>query len=152
MLKLCLFDLDDTLVRTRDLKELREAGKGTDSREYRSKIAAAFSKCRDRMVYGIDHLDEIREKFPSLKVGVFTRSPRAYAESVLSLAYPSFEWDGVIAYEDVTKTKPCGEGIHKAMKKFGIRQPEEALMVGNSTYDIGAAYNAGIVAVLDKST
>ena len=152
MFKLCLFDLDNTLLRTSDLEWIRKVGKCTHTREYRKRVAAEFSKRYNREIYSTNHLNAIRKNFPSIKIGVFTRSRRSYAQTILKLAYPTFEWDDVIAYEDVSETKPYGTGIEKAMKKFGIRDPKNVLMVGDSASDIKAAYNAGAAVVLDKST
>ncbi|MCZ8080301.1 MAG: HAD-IA family hydrolase [Rhodobacteraceae bacterium] len=151
MFKLCLFDLDDTLVKTEDLEKIRAAGKDNDTKEYRAKVGRAYL-LRDREVYTEEILGEIRKEFPDLKLGVFTRSPRAYAESILQHAYPLFKWDVVITYDDVKRTKPYGEGIIKAMDTFGIERLDHVLMVGDQESDIRAAYNAGIAVVLDTTT
>jgi hypothetical protein len=71
---------------------------------------------------------------------------------VLGCAYPKFEWDVLVAYEDVKKTKPHGMGIHQAMDAFGLERLDHVLMVGDQDIDIRAAYNAGVAVVLDTST
>ena len=105
MFDLCLFDLDDTLVRTEDLKEVRESGKNIDTVAYREKVSLAFDSRNSREVYKIGLLKKIRKEFPDLKLGIFTRAPRAYAETVLEKAYPGFNWDIIVAFEDVDKTR-----------------------------------------------
>ena len=152
MFKLCLFDLDDTLMRTVDLKEVRESGKNVDTASYRKKVFAAYSSQADREIYKVDLLRRIREEFPDLKIGVFTRSPRSYAETVLEIAYPDFDWDVLVAYENVKRTKPHGVGIHQAMGSLELERLDHVLMVGDQDTDIRSAYNAGVAVVLDKTT
>jgi phosphoglycolate phosphatase-like HAD superfamily hydrolase len=149
--KLCLFDLDETLVRTDDLEEVRLACKNNAERKTVAAVKQALPHRRDRHIYDGELLEKIREKHPEMKLGVFTRSPRSYAEAVLDWAYPGFEWDILVAYEDVRARKPHGDGIDLAMKKFGIDEFEEVVLVGDNDIDIRAAYNCGCVAVLDKS-
>jgi HAD superfamily hydrolase (TIGR01549 family) len=105
----------------------------------------------DRLIYGGDLLATIRKVHPKLKLGIFTRSPRSYTDTVLRWAYPTLEWDIVIAYEDVPRTKPHGDGIDLAMNKFGIESLDKVLLVGDTDVDVRAAYNCGCVVVLDNS-
>lgn len=148
MFELLLFDLDDTLLRTADLKEVREAGRNSDTKEYRTRVTTAYSTNSKRVIYSVDLLRAIRSEFPSLKIGVFTRAPRSYAETVLACAYPGFDWDVMVAFEDVKRTKPFGMGIHQAMDVFGLERLDRVLMVGDQDSDIRAAYNAGVAVVL----
>lgn len=152
MFNLCLFDLDDTLVRTEDLKEVRESGKNIDTAAYRKKVSLAFESRNGREVYTISLLKKIRKDFPDLKLGIFTRSPRSYAETVLEKAYPGFNWDVILAFEDVKKTKPYGIGIHQAMDAFELERLDHVLMVGDQDSDVRAGYNAGVAVVLDTTT
>lgn len=150
MLKLCLFDLDQTLVRTDDLKALREAGKGRSDHGYVAELTSAFGKPEDRLIYGQAVLNTIRKTHPEMKLGIFTRAPRSYARTVLGLAYPGFDWDVVVAYEDVKKTKPFRDGIWAAMDAFKLTIIDHVVLVGDSDSDICAAYHAGVYAVLDR--
>lgn len=152
MFKLCLLDLDDTLVRTGDLENIRLAGKQTDTPEYRDQLATKYLARNNREIYNQHLLKVMRKTFKKTKFGIFTRSPRSYAETILSLSYPKFKWDVVVAYEDVKKTKPNGMGIHKAMDSVGLEDFNLVLMVGDQDSDIRAAYNAGVAVVLDKTT
>lgn len=151
MFKLCLFDLDETLVRTDDLEDVRLACKNNAERKNVKAVKQALAGRPGRHIYDIELLEGIREKHPEMKLGVFTRSPRSYAETVLDWAYPGFEWDILVAYEDVRPTKPHGDGIDLAMNKFGIDQLDEVVLIGDNDVDIRAAYNCGCVAILDKS-
>src|SRR5260221_9420870 len=150
MFKLCLFDLDETLIRTEDLKDLREACKNNSDPTHLKKLSAGLAAGDDRHIYSLEELKAIRGAFPKLKLGIFTRSPRSYANTVLKWAYPGFGWDVVVAYEDVKQTKPYGDGIDKAMNDLGIEYIDEVLLVGDSDVDIRAAYHCGCVAALHK--
>jgi len=96
-------------------------------------------------------LDKIRATYPQLKIGIFTRAPRAYVQSVLTYAYPGFTWDAVVAQGDVYPTKPSGKGIALAMQHCGVKYINLVVMVGDIGVDLKAAYNAGVWAVLDRS-
>jgi len=150
MLELCLFDLDQTLVDTDDLKEIREEGRHNSSVNYLKSLEEAFNTRDDRHLYEEKFLEEIRAQYPNLKLAVFTRSPRRYATAILAMAYPDFKWDLVVAYEDVRRTKPSGQGIEYAMETLGITDVENVIMVGDGDPDVRAAYNAGCLVVLDN--
>lgn len=150
MLKLLLFDLDQTLVRTDDLKALREAGRGRNDPGYVAAVQQAFQPSGPRMLYSHTVLNQLRGTYPELRLGVFTRSPRAYALAILACAYPGFAWDVVVAFEDVTRTKPFRDGVWKAAEQLGIKYANEVAVVGDSDIDVCAAYHAGVLAVVDQ--
>ena len=152
MFKLCLFDLDDTLLRTADLKIIREAGKNINTAEYLLQLKNDIGDINKRRVYPQAVLQQIRTQIKDIKLGVFTRAPRSYADFFLNLAYPGFEWDIIIAYENVKPTKPYGAGIDKAMKECGIRYLSEIALVGDNDADVKSAYNGGCYIVLDKGS
>ena len=150
MLKLCLFDLDDTLLRTTELKDIREEGVEDTGPEYVQRLTAAVGNPVPRYLYSPDSLARIRTEFPKLKLGVFTRAPRAYVDTVLRLAFPKVDWDVVIAYEDVRRTKPFRDGIWRAMDATGVQYINHVALVGDSDADVRSAYHAGVYAVLDQ--
>ncbi len=150
MFKICLFDLDDTLIRTDDLKAVREDCKDNEDPKNLSKVIAAIKADEDRHLYDLSTLEKIRSDFPELKLGVFTRSPRSYAKVVLDWAYPKFDWDIVVAYEDVKWTKPRGDGIVKVIREFGVKYLTEVILVGDNDIDVRSAYNCGCPVVVDK--
>ena len=55
--------------------------------------------------------------------------------------YDSF--DCVVSGEDCTKHKPDPEPCNIALQRLGIR-PEEALMIGDTLFDVECAHNAGV--------
>ncbi|WP_049447440.1 HAD hydrolase-like protein [Stenotrophomonas maltophilia] len=150
MIRLCLFDLDQTLVDTEDMKEIREEGKHRTDAAYADEVRAAVNS-RDRHLIDEATLLSMLTDTPDLKLGIFTRSPKRYVDAVLAEAYAQIQWDTVIAYEDVKEYKPNGEGVHRAMCAVGMGNSSElpyVLLVGDSDVDIRAAYNAGCRAAL----
>ncbi|MBN8500721.1 MAG: HAD-IA family hydrolase [Sphingomonadales bacterium] len=152
MIRLCLFDLDQTLVDTEDMQVLREAGKHRSDAAYAGEVRTAF-RSRQRNIIDEALLISLQLAIQGLKIGIFTRSPRRYVDVVLSEAYALIDWDVVIAYEDVEHYKPNGEGIHRAMNAVGLGNAGELpniLMVGDGDVDIRAAYHAGCRVALFK--
>ncbi len=150
MIRLCLFDLDQTLVDTEDLEQLRLAGKHRNDAAYRKELTDAIMT-RDRAIFDFLALMLIRFKGSDMKLGIFTRSPRSYVDIVLEQI--PFDWDVVIAYEDVERYKPDGQGITRAMHAVGLtgaNDISDVLLIGDSDVDIRAAYHAGCRAVLFK--
>ncbi len=153
MFDICLFDLDETLIRTDDISEIREAGKNISTDAYRAKVIDSLRKRADRNIFSMQLLRDIRAKFPGMKMGIFTRSPRSYALTALDWAYPGFKWDIVVAYEDVARRKPFGDGIAHARKVFGKLDDASlpsTVLVGDSDVDVRAAYNCGCWTILSK--
>lgn len=152
MVRLCLFDLDQTLVDSHDIEELRVAGVHRADLGYAAEVQAVY-RARERRIVHEASLLALRHRFPDMKLGIFTRSPRRYVDAVLQEAYPKIQWDVVVGYEDVTRYKPHGDGIHIAMKAIGMTNASDlpdVLMVGDGDVDIRAAYNAGCAVVLFK--
>jgi phosphoglycolate phosphatase-like HAD superfamily hydrolase len=149
MLRLCLFDLDQTLVKTDDMKALRESGKNRVDQAYTNAVVQAFGALGGRLLYSRESLDSIKSEFSGMKLGVFTRSPRSYTQAVLQSAYPGFNWDVVVAYEDVKRTKPSREGIWHAMNLCKVKYVDQVALVGDSDVDVRSAYHAGVYAVVD---
>ncbi len=152
MFDICLFDLDDTLIITSDLEDIRRQGLNNDTDEYREELIERLEENENRVRYTQELLDSIRTEVPGIKLGVFTRSPRAYVETVLEWAYPDYLWDITIAFEDVRYTKPNGEGIDTAMRAFQVQYLDRVALVGDSDVDIRSAYHAGVIAILDRGS
>lgn len=148
MIELVMFDLDNTLLNTSDLEQFRgQNGLGQKTQKWVDQLGHAYDAGRNRVHYSAAHLHQIAQH---RKVGVFTRSPRAYAHALLNKAYPGFPWSIVIAYEDVTNTKPHPEGLLAAMKHCGLDSPDKVALVGDEKVDILAAYRAGCWSFLDR--
>lgn len=154
MIRLCLFDLDNTLLMTRDLERFRGHGNvGVRSREYLGDLKAAFHfDVPDRYLYSEQQLEELKRELPNMKWGVFTRSPGSYARTILADSFPKWSWDVIVAREDVTQTKPHPEGVWKAMRAVGVQNANEVAVVGDEKSDVLAAYRSGAWSILDQSS
>ncbi|USG65517.1 HAD-IA family hydrolase [Brevibacillus ruminantium] len=81
------------------------------------------------------------------RLGVVTNKQREFAVAGLELAEIAGLFEVVVAVDDVSRGKPSGEPIEKALTLMGM-EPEEALMVGDSRYDVLAAVGAGVRSVV----
>jgi HAD superfamily hydrolase (TIGR01509 family) len=59
--------------------------------------------------------------------------------------------DGWTTSEDVEATKPAPELLHVALKKIGEPEDAPSFVVGDSVYDVQAAKNAGMPAIVVRS-
>jgi HAD superfamily hydrolase (TIGR01549 family) len=57
-------------------------------------------------------------------------------------------FETVLAGEDVKEKKPSPEGIERALGFLRCTDRKEAIMIGDSEHDLGAAKNAGIDSIL----
>lgn len=154
-IELCIFDLDNTLLRTDDLEEFRgRANVNLTSREYtEALLQAAFGPdVENREIYTSEQLLGLRLKFPKMRWGVFTRSPRHYAKTLLDRNYPQVKWDVVIGFEDVVNTKPDPEGIRRASNITAIKSPDRIALIGDDKVDVVCAYRSGCWSFIDQST
>jgi len=153
MIRLCLFDLDNTLLRTPDLDGFRgQANVGRYGIAYRQQLAQEFDADARRHLYTPANLDRLRRELPEMKWGVFTRAPRTYAQTLLARAYPNWRWDVVVAREDVGQTKPHPDGVWSAMRATGVDDASQVVLVGDEKSDVLAAYRSGAWSVVDQSS
>ena len=152
-IRLCLFDLDNTLLRTEDLEPFRgSANVNNVSQQYTDSLLAAYHAHPFRGIYTLQHHAQLRQDHPQMKWGVFTRAPRHYARLLLGAAYPALHWDTVISFEDVQHTKPYGDGIWEAMRQCGVQYVDHVALVGDEKTDIQSAYHGGCWSILDQSS
>ncbi|WP_300257099.1 pyrophosphatase PpaX [Clostridium sp.] len=90
---------------------------------------------------GVDLMLKIL-KSKGIKLGVVTSKKSDMAERGAKLIGIFEYFDTFITPEITTKHKPEGEPVLKACENLGV-SPSEALMVGDSPYDILAGKNAG---------
>ncbi len=86
-----------------------------------------------------------------IKMGIVTSKRRDLAIRGLKLFNIEKYFDTIVALEDTEKHKPHPDPILKALELLKIDR-ENALMVGDSPYDILCAYNAGVNSVAVKWT
>jgi pyrophosphatase PpaX len=100
-------------------------------------------------VYVFDGVREMMEllKVEGHRIGIATsRTAHSFWTYMRELDLDEYV-DVLVTMEDVKKHKPDPESINKVLEQFGAR-PEEAIMVGDTKYDIGCANNAGVDSVL----
>ncbi|MFC7459213.1 HAD hydrolase-like protein [Hydrogenophaga defluvii] len=154
-IELCLFDLDNTLLRTSDLEPFRGRDNvGVTSAVYTQKLReAAFGpNASKRHLYTAEQLIALRTRFPGMRWGVFTRSPRHYANTLLDFGYPEIKWDIVIGYEDVRNTKPHPDGIWIAARETDVDSVDKIALIGDEKVDVVCAFRAGCWSFIDQTT
>ena len=117
-----------------------------DVRDYYRAYQEAHSEGRVYVYEGIrELLDELKARGCGLGVAT-SRTAYSYSNYMSELGLEGY-MDVVVSMEDVAKHKPDPESIEKVLEKFGA-QPGEAVMIGDSRYDMGCANNAGVDSVM----
>ncbi|SCN25188.1 Pyrophosphatase PpaX [Clostridium sp. N3C] len=88
----------------------------------------------------IETLQALKER--GIKLAVVTSKRKVMTERSLKLIKIYDIMDVIITPEDTDKHKPDGEPALLACERLGVA-PEEALMVGDSIYDVKCGKNAG---------
>lgn len=121
----------------------------------RKEVEALITKYR---TFNLSKHDELVKEFPNvrtvmaklhengIKIGIVTSKIRQTTLMGLKLCGLDKYVSTIVTVEDVKEAKPHPEGILAALATLG-GSPEQALMVGDSHYDIEAAKNAGVLAV-----
>lgn len=126
-----IFDLDNTLLHTNHLGSFRNSREAVNDKN--------LLKKEDII---LDPSLLLRLQQEGIKVGIVTRSPRAYAESLLS-AY-NYPYDALVAAWDTFRTKPSPDPLVKCAKKLNVN-PERILNIGDQYLDLEAGNNAGMM-------
>ena len=112
----------------------------------------AYKEHNDGLHETLEAFDELLALLPGLKaqgrrLGIVTAKRHRTVGLALD-RFPALEsaFDVVIAYEDTSKHKPDPEPVLLAVEKLG-GAPDDAVYVGDSPFDIGAAKAAGVFAV-----
>lgn len=94
-------------------------------------------------------LKELRKK--GIKTGIVSSKKKIWLDKGMQLLKLDGLFDTIICCEDTTRNKPDPDPIYKACEAIGI-DPGEALMVGDSNFDIECGKNAGSKTCLVKYT
>ncbi|MEK3854064.1 HAD family hydrolase [Cytobacillus sp. FSL H8-0458] len=129
-----IFDLDETLIDTKSLKQFRDRGQ--------------WKSCYENVKHTI-HFDngEILLDYLSksdLKISIVTNSPRKYAETVLK--YHNISYEILVAYHDCKPRKPHPAPIFMCAEQMG-HPLKNIIGIGDDIRDITAYKNAGIYAI-----
>ena len=158
--KLCLFGLDGVLLETTGLGEFREGQyleKPGDipgfkmGDQYNVALLARFGHGPDRSIYTVEHLAVIKKNCPTIRFGILTSSPRHYVRTLLARVYPGFDWDVIIANEDLECEGSLVSGISLAMQRVGVADSANVICVGITENYLEAAFDAGCWAALEMS-
>lgn len=95
----------------------------------------------------IECLEQLKQM--GYKMAVVTSKRKVAAIRGLKLFDIEKYFEFMVAVEDTTKHKPEPEPILEALKKFNAH-PKEAIMIGDSIFDIESARNAKVDSVLVK--
>ncbi|WP_289138121.1 HAD family hydrolase [uncultured Brevibacillus sp.] len=80
-------------------------------------------------------------------LAIVTNKQREFAVAGLEMAEIDHLFDVIVSVDDVSRGKPSAEPIQKALEELG-KLPTEAMMIGDSRYDVLAAVGAGVQAVV----
>lgn len=145
---LLLFDLDNTLIVSDHLAEIRTKLASNIDENLINELHKEALKLTVLIPEAI--FIEIKRKFPSIKFGIFTRAIKLYTEIVLKNCFPSITWDCLITNESC-ETKPSPEGISIASNIVGITELNKIALIGDDLSDIRSAYQSGIYMILFKN-
>ncbi|NEW09547.1 pyrophosphatase PpaX [Paenibacillus sp. SYP-B3998] len=121
----------------------------------RTEVEDLINKYR---TFNLSKHDELVKEFPNVhavmsklhekgyKIGIVTSKIRKTTLMGLKLCGLDTFISTIVTVEDVKEAKPNPEGIFAALEQLGSKA-EEAIMVGDSHYDIEAAHNAGVTSV-----
>lgn len=93
----------------------------------------------------VEVLDRIKNS--GAKLGLITTNWREAIDVMLQNHQLQSMFDVVVSGDDVAVHKPDPEGILAALRSLGVPK-EQAVMIGDSDKDLGAARNAGIDSIL----
>lgn len=109
--------------------------------------------------YQVKHFKEMIELFPGMKELFQKLKVLGYRVAIVTSRKRNTTVEGLIAFglmdyidyivtcDDTDKHKPDPEPVNLVLEHFNI-EPSEAIMVGDSMFDIKCAHNAGVKAVL----
>jgi pyrophosphatase PpaX len=120
--------------------------------EHADELLAAYKEHNDGLHETLEAFDDLLALLPGLKaegrkLGIVT----AKRHRTVALALDRFPalanaFDVVVGFEDTDRHKPEPDPVLLAVEKLGAA-PHEAVYVGDSPFDIGAAKAAGVFAV-----
>lgn len=131
--KAIIFDLDDTIIDTSQIKHLRRNPWSECYTNIPTKTFAVFDENLSTLI-----------KDKNFKVGIVTNSPRPYATRVLS--HHNFNYDNLICFHDCDKRKPHPAPLLKCALNLGIN-PNCVISIGDNVNDIVASKEAGMTTV-----
>ena len=105
------------------------------SEELYPKTIKTYPLCKETILTLKEH---------GIKVGLITNKMKKMTLYCLELIDLKDVFDVIIGYDDVSKGKPDGEGILKAIKQLNVKDLQNVLYVGDNKIDFDTASNAGV--------
>lgn len=133
-IKLILFDLDDTLVPTKDLECLRRS-------KNQHNLEPIMLSNSITPYAGVE--SDLMALMQLFKLGIVTSAPLWYARQILQICFSKIRFDPVITYDHVEFLKPHPEPIYQALELARVKH-QNAIFVGNDQVDYLASTNAGV--------
>ncbi len=133
---LVIFDLDMTLIDTREIEQLKIERKWTEIRQnhFATNVYAGIHDC-------LNFLDN-----NDIKVAVATTFPKeGYA--IPLLRYHNILVNEIVGYHDVSYRKPYPDSILFCINKLGIKDKLKVIYIGDEREDILAARRAGVLSI-----
>ncbi|MGG4451487.1 HAD family hydrolase [Brevibacillus porteri] len=183
MIQALLFDLDGTLLDSRDAvvdavaftaeqyapghfsREELLARFGESFDDFLATVATAAGVPDKKEVlqryfaYVREHHEEHVKLFPFVREGlekleaagfamaIVTNKQREFTLAGLEMAGIEHLFEAIVTVDDVSRGKPSAEPVQKALVALDKR-PEQAMMIGDSRYDVLAAVGAGVQSVV----
>jgi HAD superfamily hydrolase (TIGR01509 family) len=176
MKKYVLLDWDGNLAKTLDiwLKACRMAIENQEVYKSDEEIGSSFGKFADHLeAWGVPNLNKAiddadtiaKQELPQVelypdalyvleelkqrghKLALVTTSPHENIWHLLEKHHLTEVFDVLVAADDVKNHKPHPEPLETALIRLGGTK-DQAIMIGDSDKDIGAANNAGIDSIL----
>lgn len=133
---------------TLEIVEMARNQKPSEYEQLRNEIFAIYEKYEREAIhstkmrsYAIESLRELKKM--GLSLALVTNSGKGPAMDILKKFYLSQFFPVIITRDDVSRIKPDGEGIKKALFSLGISN-REAVYVGDGIVDIKAARDAEV--------
>lgn len=113
---------------------------GTPRWQEVSSVIAEYERRAIPSSVAMPTLQQAQEIWAGYPVAVITLLPGDVAAEVL--AFHDVDIEVIIGRDPVLRPKPHGDGLLRACEMLGVR-PDEATMIGDATWDLAAAADAG---------
>lgn len=133
MIELVMWDLDETMLPTRHLRDVRHRSEPCALEQVSTFTGTALHDGVSDAVIGIS----------GVRTGLVTSSPRWYVEQILESLLPDVEFDVLVTYEDVHAIKPDPEPILLALQDVGS-DPGRSVYIGDDLADHQACTAANV--------
>ncbi len=117
---------------------------GNAMRVFRRHYAEANGRTAEALPGAQALLDWLRDR--ELPMGLVTNKSRPFVLQLLDSLGWQAHFGAIVCGDDVRRKKPAADPILQAMQQLQLT-PERVVMVGDSTYDVGAAQAAGVAAI-----